>query len=160
MLLQLQQLLCTDNENSISVITISLHSPSPRYILLAVSALQGSHDYLLKHSNGCSSNKTNNASTLAVSVFIQCTSVTEASKWDLLLQSFSHVFAMASGFRCFHASWPIGTARGSLFLAEYAQTFFSIFATYFTFWPISRKWESAKWDLSIGNATYFKNGNL
>ncbi len=41
----------------------------PDHILLAVLALQGSRDQLLKHSNCCSHNKTNNASTLAVSVF-------------------------------------------------------------------------------------------
>ncbi len=84
------------------------------------------------------------------------TSVTKVSKWDPLLQSlFSHIFAMASGFRCFHASGPIGSARGSLFLAKYAQIFFSIFSTYFTSWPVSRKWESAKRDIAIGNATFY-----
>ncbi len=42
----------------------------PDHILLSVSALQGSRDLLLKHSNCCLPNKTNNASTLAISVFI------------------------------------------------------------------------------------------
>ncbi len=80
-----------------------------------------------------------NASTLTVSVCYS-TSVTEASKWDFLLQlSFSHVFTMASVSRCFHALGPIGSSSGPLFLAEYAQIFFSIFATYFTFCPVSRK---------------------
>ncbi len=39
---------------------------------------------------------------------------------------------MASGSRCFHASGVIGSTRGPIFLVEYAQTFFSIFAIYFT----------------------------
>ncbi len=90
-----------------------------------------------------------------IEVIMLATSVTDVSKCDLLLQSlFSHIFAMASSSKCFHASGLIGSARGPLFSAEYALTFFVIFATYFTFWPVSRKWESAKWDLSIGNATY------
>ncbi len=70
-------------------------------------------------------------------MFILSTSETEAFKWDLLLQSsFSHVFAMASGSRCFHASGPIGSVRGPIFLAGYAQICVSIFATYFTFWGL------------------------
>ncbi len=56
---------------------------------------------------------------------VYSTSATETSKWDfLLLSSFSHIFATVSSSRCFHASEPIGSARGPLFLAEYAQTFF------------------------------------
>ncbi len=83
--------------------------------------------------------------------------MTEASKWDLLLQSsVSNIFAVASSSRFFHTSGSTGSAKGPLFLAEYAQTFFSIIATYFTFLPVSWKWELAKWDLSIGNATYIK----
>ncbi len=59
-------------------------------------------------------------------------SVFEASKWDFLLQSlFSLVFAMVSGSRCFHASGPIGSAKGHLFLAECAQTFFFYFCNLF-----------------------------
>ncbi len=42
----------------------------PYHILLAVSALEGSHDWLLEYSNCCLPNKVNNASTLVVSVFI------------------------------------------------------------------------------------------
>ncbi len=89
---------------------------------------------------------------------VYSTSVTEASKWDLLLQLlFSHIFAMTNGSRCFHASGPIGSARVPFFLAEYAEKCFSIFATCFTFWPVFWKWESAKWDLLIGNATHIFN---
>ncbi len=59
--------------------------------------------------------KTTNVSTLAVSVFYS-TSMTEASKWNLLLQSlFSHIFAMVSGCKCFHASGPTGSASGPFF---------------------------------------------
>ncbi len=84
------------------------------------------------------------------------------SDWSVLVGPFitvvvSHIFAMASGSRCFHTSRSIGSARGLLFLAEYAPTFFSVSAIYFTFWPVFRRWVSAKWDLSIENATFKKN---
>ncbi len=61
---------------------------------------------------------------------------------------------MTSGSGCFHALGPIGYARGPLFPAEYAQSFFSIFATYFHILSVSRKRKSAKWELSIRNVTY------
>ncbi len=92
----------------------------PYRTLLAVSTLQMSRDSLLEHSNCCSPNKTNNASILAVSVFILLQWL-KCPSWNLLLQLlFSHIFAMAIGSRWFYASGPIRSTRGPLFLAEYA----------------------------------------
>ncbi len=66
-----------------------------------------------------------------------------------------YVFTMASGSRCFHISGPIGSAKGPLSLAEYARTFFFFnFCNLFNILARISERESAKWDLSIGNATY------
>ncbi len=37
---------------------------------------------------------------------------------------FPHLHTIASGSRCFHALWSIGSTRGPLSLAEYVHTFF------------------------------------
>ncbi len=71
MLPQLQQMLHTDNGKVSPLVPYRRTHCLPYHILLTVSALQGSLNQLLKHSNYCSPNKTNNAFTLAVSEFIQ-----------------------------------------------------------------------------------------
>ncbi len=125
----------------------------PDHILLAVSEVQGSHDLLLKHSNCCSPNKTNTASTLAISVLFYF------SDWSVRVGPFNAVVVsphLRHGERfqvlpCVRTDW---ICKRAPFPSGICTNIFSIFATYFTFWPVSQTWESAKWDLSIGNDAY------
>ncbi len=135
--------------------TVSLLSPYRRihclsdHILLGVSALQGFCDKLLKHSNCCSRNKTNNASTLAGSVFI----LLQWLKRPSGIFYYSHRFPTSSPWQALSRIRTDWVCKRAPFPSGISTISFLIFATYFTFWPVSRKWESAKWDLSIGNET-------